>query len=426
MRAFASATRRRTFVWDQDNMLMSCTVAASASVGMPGTHAYAYDAIGRRVSKTVDNNDGTFETTVFSQLTLPIPPLGTPGGQVLAEYAAGEAAASPERSYAFGSYCDEPLVMATPAERYYYHRDGRYSIISLSSETAGVVERYAYNLYGEGITADAAGFSSQKSLAGNPWNFTGRTVLREASAVYFRGRLFLPQIGCFCERDLPLLRPQHSYIFPAAASAKDPSGWSRLCNDDKCDRIKTEAGEAVKKFFPEHAREMLDKGCLPEVSCEADCSERPTAQGFYDPKTGNITLCMFWLGDVSDGVGARVLTHEFIHAIDYCLNKGDQEGDPTQPGFCKDKMCRELRAWGASGQCDKGTVTRAFTDETYRNARPGSDPGEEELRNFCAYQSAQKSLGPLCRAKLTSEELGELFVNCLPDKTGSLPAWPLR
>ena len=191
----------RSFVWDADNMLTSCTVAAGASVGMPGTHGYAYDAIGRRVSKTVDGGDGTFATTVFAQLTLPIPPLGTVGGQVLAEYAAGAAAASPERSYAFGEYCDEPLTMVTPAERYYYHRDGRYSVVALTDSLGTVAERSGYDPYGDSVSLDATGAVQGSSLAMNRFAFTGCREDVETHLQHYCFRYRDARLGRFVSRD---------------------------------------------------------------------------------------------------------------------------------------------------------------------------------------------------------------------------------
>ncbi len=216
----------RSFAWDADNMLQSCTVAAGASVGQEGTHSYAYDAIGRRVSKTVDNGDGTFDTTVFSQLTLPIPPLGTPGGQVLAEYAAGVAPATPERSYAFGSYVDEPLVMDDGASTLYYHRDGRYSVVALTDATGVVEEQYGYDAYGERLSVENTG--TPGFAAGRHWGFTGRWHELKTGLQYFRARYYVAEAGRFMSRD-PLNYvggEMGLYCFPGAnpPSTLDPGG----------------------------------------------------------------------------------------------------------------------------------------------------------------------------------------------------------
>ena len=191
----------RRFAWDADNMLGSVTVSSTATVGQEGTHGYAYDALGRRVSKTVDNNDGTFSTTVFSQLTLPNPPLGTVGGQVLAEYPAGAAPASPTQSYAYGSYVDEPLVLVAGATRHHYHRDGRYDVVALSDATGAVAERYRYDAYGGWAETDGAGNVLAGSAVGNGYGFTGRRWDGEDGLWYFRARVYDSTRGGFIGRD---------------------------------------------------------------------------------------------------------------------------------------------------------------------------------------------------------------------------------
>ena len=192
----------RTFVWDADNMLASVTVSPSATVGQEGTHAYAYDAVGRRVSKTVDNNDATFSTTVFSQLTIPIPPLQTPGGQALAEYDAGAAPTSPTRSYAYGSYVDEPLLLTDGTTEHYYHRNGRYDVIALTESLGSVAERYSYDPYGFSITTDMHGNEVASTLTGSAHTYTGRAWCLEIELYEFRSRMFSPAVGQFISRDI--------------------------------------------------------------------------------------------------------------------------------------------------------------------------------------------------------------------------------
>ena len=191
----------RSFAWDQDDLLQSCTVAAGASVGEEGTHAYAHDALGRRVSKTVDQGDGTFVTTVFAQVTLPIPPLGRVGGQVLAEYAAGAAPAAPDLTYVYGSYVDEPLAIQDAAgDRLYCHRDGRYSVIALTDAAGAVAERYAYDAHGNRLVADAAGVLVSRAATARR-GFTGLQADDETGLCYARARLYDPRLGRLLNRD---------------------------------------------------------------------------------------------------------------------------------------------------------------------------------------------------------------------------------
>ena len=217
----------RTFAWDADNMLASVTVSPTATVGQEGTHGYAYDAIGRRVSKTVDNNDSTFTTTVYTQLTLPIPPLDLPGGQVLAEYDAGAAPSSPTRSYAYGSYVDEPLVFVDGATKHYYHRDGRYDVVALTDPAGAVAERYRYDAYGGGTVTDGAGGVVATGTVGNAYGFTGRRTDTSTALQFFRMRQYCVVIARFISRDPAYCAAgfrYYTYVGAHPLNRLDPTG----------------------------------------------------------------------------------------------------------------------------------------------------------------------------------------------------------
>ncbi len=257
----------RSFQWDQDNMLQSCTVAATATVGQEGTHGYAYDAIGRRVSKTVDEGGGTFSTTVFSELTLPIPPLGTVGGQTLCEYAAGASSTQPERSYAFASYCDEPLFADDGTLKHFYHRDGRYSVVALTDAAGAAAERYGYDAYGERLVVDAAGAALAASAVGNGWGFTGRRHDSATRLQYFRARHYGADLGRFTARDeaskLLINISLYDYADQGVLSETDPSGltsWTGTVNR-VCARIKRRLGKKARPGFratcPEKYRQEI-------------------------------------------------------------------------------------------------------------------------------------------------------------------------
>jgi RHS repeat-associated protein len=181
----------RAFVHDFDNQLSQVTVSPGASRGTPGTHSYAYDALGRRVSKTTNS-----VTTVYVQT----------GAQVLAEYISGTAASDPERKYIYGVYIDEPIAMidATGAseETYYYHRNHQYSIIGLSDDTGAVVERYAYDAYGDPTILAPDGTTVRTTSSyGNPYLHTGRRYDAESALYYYRARYYDALLGRFLERD---------------------------------------------------------------------------------------------------------------------------------------------------------------------------------------------------------------------------------
>jgi len=94
---------------------------------MPGLAAatYKYDALGRRLQKTV----GAVATTFVHD-----------GDQVVAEY---EGAAL-KRRYIYGTYIDEPLAVVTSAGTQYYHQSRIYSVMAMTNSSGQVAERYGY------------------------------------------------------------------------------------------------------------------------------------------------------------------------------------------------------------------------------------------------------------------------------------------
>lgn len=86
---------------------------------------------------------------------------------------------------------------------------------------------------------------------------------------------------------------------------------------------------------------MTKTGCpTPAIRC-APCPEAVQATGTFDPKTG-IVLCQNWL---DNGLQAEdTLSHELIHAYDYCRVKFDFAN-------CRHHACSEIRAANLSGDC---------------------------------------------------------------------------
>jgi len=175
-------SNKQEYIWDIENRMAT----AKVPTGIPDTfytHTYAYDALGRRVSKTV----GTV-TTVFVN----------DGLQEICEYENGAFA----RSYVFGSYIDEPLRMTSAAGIHYYHANQIYSVAALTDSAGGVVERYTYSPYGQVTVLNGAGaVTGFASAYGNPWTFTGRRLDSETGLMYYRARMYSTELGRFVGRD---------------------------------------------------------------------------------------------------------------------------------------------------------------------------------------------------------------------------------
>jgi YD repeat-containing protein len=129
---------------------------------------YAYDALGRRISKTVFTNDG-------------LPPVTTQfyydGDSVIEERASGAVTATYVRGRRFGIGDTRPqdLAMRRNGKDYFIHTDDQGNALSLSTTGGAVVERYDYDDYGDVLfmTSDGIATSATKSAVGNPYLFHG-------------------------------------------------------------------------------------------------------------------------------------------------------------------------------------------------------------------------------------------------------------
>lgn len=115
--------------------------------------------------------------------------------QVVSEFENGTKA----RSYAYGSYVDEPLVMVDHKDsdaRYFYHRNHLYSVSAITDASGLVSRRYGYGAYGQQeVVADAAGTALDQA-----YGFTGRRFDRENGLYYYRTRYYSAANGRFLNR----------------------------------------------------------------------------------------------------------------------------------------------------------------------------------------------------------------------------------
>jgi RHS repeat-associated protein len=199
---------------------MAATITDPVS-GDVTSAAYAYDALGRRISKTVDG-----VTTVFI----------CDGAQVIEErvFGYGQNGTPPSALYVYGSYVDEPIATIDPvlSDVLYYHGDHRYSVQAITDSSGSVVERYAYTPYGEMVVLDAAGAPKALQEPLQPYGYTGRRFDSETGLWYFRARYFDSDLGRFISRD-PLryvdgLSLYRGFFVP---SNMDPSGL-RTCSEE--------------------------------------------------------------------------------------------------------------------------------------------------------------------------------------------------
>jgi RHS repeat-associated protein len=184
------------YFWDSQDRLVR--------VEIPGTVAeYVYDPLGRRIQKTVN---GVVTKYLYD------------GEDIAAEL---DASGSVISSFVHGPGIDEPLTMTRAGQTYTYHRDGLGSITHLTDEAGQVVQRYAYDAYGNIAAEFDPGFMQ-------PYAFTGREWDPETGLYYYRARYYDPKIGRFISED-PIGFGAgdvnfYSYVFGNPINWTDPSG----------------------------------------------------------------------------------------------------------------------------------------------------------------------------------------------------------
>lgn len=138
---------------------------------------YAYDALGRRVQKRVND--------VYVRYAYD-------GPNIVQEI---DACGVVTRVFTNGLSVDEPLAVkeTSAMEKLYYHSDAQGNVIALTNSAGAVVQNYRYDAFGEVL------FS--RTAAAQPFGFTGREWDRESGLHYLRNRYYDPRIGRFLTQD---------------------------------------------------------------------------------------------------------------------------------------------------------------------------------------------------------------------------------
>jgi len=193
------------FTWDFDNQL------AFSTAGTPSVNAaYAYDALGRRVSKSSGNT-----VTVFVHSNY----------QIATEYKSVNGGAFTEhQSFVYATYIDDPIALISTNGTYFYHSNQQYSIAAITDSNGNLSERYGYNAYGKPVVI------TDSILVDNPYFFTGRQLDLETGLFYFRARYYDASLGQFISRDpLNYVDGMNLYRGYFAVNFVDSFGLNKEC-----------------------------------------------------------------------------------------------------------------------------------------------------------------------------------------------------
>jgi RHS repeat-associated protein len=258
----------QVYAWDIENRLLSATVPANCPEGIAGTHTYTYDALGRRVSKIV----GALTTVFISD-----------GLQKICEYENGTLA----RSYAYGSYVDEPLVMISGANKYYYHGNNLYSVAALTDAAGSVIERYKYDPYGKATILASDGTTVRtSSIVNNPFLYDGYYHDTETGLEFVNARYYASDFGRFIARDPIGYKGGinlYEYVKGKPTLFIDPSGHApnSIC---VLECLKRHSSVDISAIINEYYRANSDGSIYWERATEN------THAGYYNPLTGNTTI----------------------------------------------------------------------------------------------------------------------------------------
>jgi len=144
--------------------------------------------------------------------------------QVLSTYVGG----SLDKSFVYGNYIDEVLVMNHGANDYFYLHDHLYSPAALLNSTGAVVERCEYDAYGKVQILNFEFSILNSSQYGNPYAFTGRELdtldAGSLRLMYYRARTYDPETGRFMQRDPLGVNPAGSFRNPFNAHRQYSDG----------------------------------------------------------------------------------------------------------------------------------------------------------------------------------------------------------
>jgi RHS repeat-associated protein len=223
-----------------------------------------------------------------------------------------------------------------------FHGNQQFSVTAITNSSANVVERYAYQAYGEPTITDASGSVISSSSIGNRYTYTGREWDGTVGLYHFRARWMSGLTGRFLTRD-PMKytgSPWDLYEFlnSRPTSSTDPSGHSGGAPGSGYRRC---CGTALVDI----RTECCDGGTVvPHRSCESCCQViLPSVINSPRIDFGFIVCCDGrWCACDTRDTWGHILNTRSREIIATCVNRHEQShfGDDPRPCECNKPVFR--------------------------------------------------------------------------------------
>jgi RHS repeat-associated protein len=145
--------------------------------------AYKYDALNRRVVKTINGNPLKYTYSGVAQIE------ERDGSNTLLNRTV------------FNDFLS-PVLNEKNGTEFYYHSNDLNSIEVITNNTGRLIERYQYDVYGKPTRYDSLNNILASSPAGNRFGFTGQEYDSASGSYRFFFRNYSPNTGTFNQRDL--------------------------------------------------------------------------------------------------------------------------------------------------------------------------------------------------------------------------------
>lgn len=183
----------KTYTWNSRNQLIAIS-------GGGINASFVYDAVGRRISKTINGVRTDFQYD---------------GNDIIAEIGGGSAV---NATYIRTHNIDEPLARITSASIEYYHADALGSVFALTDAYGNTTVSYSYDPFGN---------TTQTGVSTNPFQYTGREQ-DGTGLLFYRARYFSSTLQRFISEDPFELEGGdanfYSYAYNNPVNFRDPLG----------------------------------------------------------------------------------------------------------------------------------------------------------------------------------------------------------